>query len=305
MKKVRVERFGSSLKDFLSMVTVAPAAKKTQRVREGYNPYHVPAGSPGGGQFTSGDGGGAGSEGVKTDAAARDRYVKEVSKYVDDPHVVQQLADAQAKADAIPRTDTINTPERLALREDVAQNTYGNGARNKDSEAWFVTGLPASGKNAAISNPLMEKNGAMLIDSDEIKSQLPEYAGGIGAAAVHEEATMIQTAVLERAVNAGDNIVMPRVGKSYAGMENDITMLQKAGYSVHLVYVDVPDKMAIQRAVARFQKTGRLVSVEYIHSVNGHPRNTFNKLRAAGIGDSFSAYDNSGPKGSTPKRILL
>ncbi len=221
---------------------------------------------------------------------------------VKDPVVRQKMIDAQAASDAVPRTDTINTPERLALREAVVDTLYGRGALIKGKEAWIVTGAPASGKSGAVSDPLVREKGALLVDADEAKAQLPEFAGGIGAGAVHvESAEIITPALLERAISNGDNIVMPRVGRTYDSLARDVAALKEAGYKVHLSYVHVPDEIAVQRATTRFLQTGRLVSVSYVASVDGHPKNTFDRARKNGIADTYEMYDNSGPIGTTKK----
>jgi predicted ABC-type ATPase len=190
----------------------------------------------------------------------------------------------------------------MALRERVATDIYGDGALNKDRQAWIVTGQPASGKNTAVADPLVSEHGAMMIDNDEMKQALPEYGTGLGAAAVHEEASsIIGPEVLARAVENGDNIVMPRVGKDYDGLADDVRLLKAAGYKVNMVYVHVDEDVALQRATRRFQRTGRLVPMSYIRSVDGHPARTFERMKSSGLADSYSKYDNNGGKGQARK----
>lgn len=189
---------------FKEQVMAAMAKLRTLRK---FNPNHEPGGSETGGQFTSGDeggGGGGSAGGVKGGAPkSENSYIDDVRRYVDDPETVEALAQAHAEADAIPRTNTINTPERMALRQSVIEESYGSGASVKEREAWLVSGLPASGKNVAVSDPLAAEHGALIIDNDLMKQKLPEYGNGIGAAAVHEEASgIIQPAVIARAVAA-------------------------------------------------------------------------------------------------------
>ena len=213
-----------------------------------------------------------------------------------------RVLEAKARAAALPETYLDSSPGREQMRVDIANEVYGSGARVKGGEAWIVTGMPASGKNKAVAEPLMREHGAMLIDSDEIKAKIPEFQGGIGAAAVHEESSsIIQPAIIRQAIANRDNIVMPRVGKSYEGLATDLNLLKSNGYRTHLAYVHVPDQIAMKRAVDRFLRTGRLVSLSYIQSVDSHPKNTFERAKKDGLADSYSFYDNSGALGHVRK----
>jgi hypothetical protein len=47
-------------------------------------------------------------------------------------------------------------------------------------------------------------NGWLEVDGDLAKEKIPEYMGGVGANAVHEEASGISNRVLERAIANGE-----------------------------------------------------------------------------------------------------
>lgn len=58
----------------------------------------------------------------------------------------------------------------------------------KNKELTIVLGPPAAGKST-IANELAVANRSAILDSDEIKKALPEYEGGVGASAVHQESS--------------------------------------------------------------------------------------------------------------------
>ena len=208
---------------------------------------------------------------------------------------------AQEYLDKFGTTDRINTPERQALRRKIADDLYGNGAAKKEGKVWLVLGVPASGKST-ISDPLVEREGAVLIDSDEAKKILPEFSNGLLASAVHEESSEIATNVMERAIINRDNIVWPLVGKTRSSIEEKIRKFKNAGYGVNLVYVDLPIEKAIERTKARFRETGRLVSPHYLESVGLKPRENYDKIKAEEGVDSYEAWDNDVAFGEVPLR---
>ena len=159
-------------------------------------------------------------------------------------------------------------------------------------QAVIVLGPPASGKSS-ISNPIARKLDATIIDSDEAKKLLPEYEGGIGANAVHQESKRITEMVQEIAVAKQDNLVIPTVGDDIAKIRKKIDELKDAGYEVDLVDVKVPKDVANARMLARFANTGRIIPSSYIAEVGDNPTKTFDILRQENYADGFTRIDNS------------
>ena len=208
---------------------------------------------------------------------------------------------AQEYLDTFGTTDQINTPARQQLRKQIADKLYGNGAKKKEGKVWLVLGVPASGKST-ISDPIMEREGALLIDSDEAKKMLPEFSNGLLAGAVHEESSDIATNVMERAITNYDNIVWPLVGKTRSSIDEKVQKFKEAGYEVNLVYVDLPIEKAIERTKARFRHTGRLVPPRYLQSVGLKPRENYDKIKTEEGVDSYEAWNNDVARGELPVR---
>lgn len=213
------------------------------------------------------------------------------------------IVEARARAQAIPETHTIDTPERHELRANIANKLYGEGAAKKNGRADIVIGLPAAGKSEKMARPLAETHGSLIVDSDAAKEHLPEYQNGIGASATHKESDKIAISILGKAVANKDNVVLPLVGKNVDKIQNTIDALKEAGYDVHLHHNDVPVEASKARAVSRFHETGRFVDPEYIHDVGLQPSETYDTLQGyAGLNGS-SKISNDVPKGQRPVLI--
>jgi hypothetical protein len=209
---------------------------------------------------------------------------------------------AQEYLDTFGTTDQINTPARQQLRKQIADKLYGNGAKKKEGKVWLVLGVPASGKST-FSDPLVEREGALLIDSDEAKKLLPEFSNGLLAGAVHEESANIAETVFSRAMTNYDNMVLPLVGKTMPKLQEKIDKLKEVGYEVNLIYVDLPVEKAIERTKARFRHTGRLVPPNYLRKVGLKPKENYDKLKVTKEVDSYEAWDSDVARGSHPRLI--
>lgn len=215
-----------------------------------------------------------------------------------------EIIEARAKLNEIPATDVINTPARQSLRTEIAEKLYGQGAVNKNKRADIVIGPPAAGKSSAIVKPVAQENGSLVIDSDMAKEMLPEFQKGIGAGAVHKESDhIILEQVLPRAVENGDNIVLPLVGKNTKKIKELKDELIQQGYSVHLHLNELSPDKAAQRAVTRYMETGRFVDPKYVMEIGWSPSKTYDILKSEGGFGSYAKWSNDVPKGQSPKLI--
>lgn len=232
------------------------------------------------------------------------------------------VVDAIERAKAIPEThlaEGYGSDEWIASRE---FNIDGQTVRGYDAaverhyehagkfagqteivqgrRAVIVLGPPASGKSA-ISDPLARARGARVIDSDEVKKTLPEYGDGTGAHAVHEESSDITTLVLQRALENGDNIVIPKVGDNASKIDRLATVFENMGYKVDLIVMNVSPDEAYRRNISRFIGTGRLVPPAYVRSVGLKPVETLNTLKTRF--ERYAEIDNNGEIGAA-KAVL-
>ena len=122
------------------------------------------------------------------------------------------------------------------------------GNRKRERKAYVILGPPGAGKSTAVVNRIMDEHGALVIDSKLAAERLPEFDGGINAAGVHMEASDIADAVLKRAMENGDNVVVPRVGSETGYVQELLDKLEVAGYTVDLYLVDL-DPTSFQQSL--------------------------------------------------------
>ncbi len=162
----------------------------------------------------------------------------------------------------------------------------------------IILGPPAAGKST-ITNEIAWARKAAILDSDEIKKALPEFEGGVGATAVHEESSETAQALQDQLIQRGTNIVLPKVGEDLASIERVIALFRKQGYQVEIVNMAVSPEIARRRMFARFVATGRLILPEYIDHVGVRPTVTYRALKEKGAADGYAEIDNNGRFGQT------
>lgn len=191
---------------------------------------------------------------------------------------------------------------RGQFREDIANVLYGDGAPVKERQAYLIIGPTAAGKST-IADPMVERFGALLVDSDEAKALLPEFEGGRVANQVHEESSdIIDYRLMKMAVESGSNIVLPMIGKRAEKLRILRQQLADQGYTVHLVLNDLDAAEATRRAINRFHETGRFIDPHYIYNlVADKPREVFNAVKTEF--DSHEWRVNDTPFGEPPRLV--
>lgn len=169
----------------------------------------------------------------------------------------------------------------------------------RQKKAVIVLGAPAAGKST-LANPIAVKYGAAIVDSDEVKKVMPEFAAGVGANAVHEESSAIGKSILNAQIAMGNNIVLPKVGDNLKSIQKSIQNFKDAGYDVTVMNMKVSPEEAMKRMFSRFAKTGRLINVKYASGILDNPSQTYISIREKGDADGFIEIDNNGPFGEEP-----
>lgn len=193
----------------------------------------------------------------------------------------------------VANTSELSTPERDAMRREIIDDLYGKGAAAKERKVFLITGPPGSGKSTLVKNRGYIDQGAIEIDSDMAKEQLPEFNAGRGANLVHEESAKIADAVLEKAMANGDNIVHPIVGKSPESLRKKIKEFTDRGYTVQVDNLFLEPERSMESVVSRFHRNGRFVPPEYAEAVDGHPLATHDAVAKEMEGDpnvNFNKY---------------
>ena len=187
------------------------------------------------------------------------------------------------------------TMERLDSDENIKLKSGGalpkSGAKHK-SQAFLITGLPASGKSS-ISVEVAEKGGAVILDSDFAKRKLPEYKYyEFGGTVVHEESDSLIfgynasdkptdfECLLEKCAKLHQNICIPKIGYDSESLLQLCKGLKRYNYEIHFILVSLDRKLATIRAIIRYLKTKRYIPLGLIFDGYGNdPDIAYYKLR--------------------------
>lgn len=212
-------------------------------------------------------------------------------------------------------TYLLEDDERIRLREEIISKrlTEGsfshldkngkevyNGVVRKDKRIDIVIGLPASGKSSAIVNPLSEYYKSVVIDSDIIKTMIPEFNGGWGASLVHEESSKLNSQLLEESMISGKNIVLPVVGAKVKSVENYISIAKKMGYSVNVHLNELSNAKATGRMLLRYFNTGRFINPTFTAGYGDKPTEVYEQIKQRGDIDGYSRWSNDVAKDKRP-----
>ena len=239
------------------------------------------------------------------DTTKIDPWAMSIEELLEHPMILQ----AEAQSLSLPQTDPAD-PARFAIQEEARATVealrYGGHEVLSERKVWLVLGLPASGKSTLVEGPkgLAATNGAVVIDADDTKLQLPEFAKGIGANAVHLESKKISTKMQEQARDEGHNIIESMLGADYDKLLAKIDDYQSQGYTVSVKLVDVPVEETLRRSVARYQSTGRYVPLGHtLHGVGYRPAENYVQLLKEGVTHDNEAYSSEVPEGDPLRRI--
>ena len=170
------------------------------------------------------------------------------------------------------QTSLDNTEERLKFRKALVARYLdeGNKAPKSNPPVLYLMGGGGAAGKGTVKNTLVKMGrlntaGAVMVDPDDIKEQLPEYGklvqmkDGRAAAVVHEESSLLAKEIVKRAYENKFNILMDvTLGDPAKGLEQ-IKIAKDNGYKVVLIGVTVDPALAMDRAIERAERSGRWV----------------------------------------------
>lgn len=195
--------------------------------------------------------------------------------------------------------------ERGSVNIDIAGKYEYNGIVDKGHRLDIVIGLPASGKSSAVVDDISQEFHSLVIDNDEIKKEIPEYANGWGANSVHKESQLIERYVISKALERGYNIVCPKVGGNVDKIIEIINEAKEHAYNISVHYVELSVNKAIGRMIERYVNTGRYISPaimeKYVNKIEGNKiSNTYEYIKNNNIVNGYSKWNNDVGRGEKP-----
>lgn len=207
------------------------------------------------------------------------------------------------------RPTSLDAPERtqykLNAAEKIYSTLYGLDTPIQNKQAFIVFGLPASGKTTTVVEPLKKDFKALVFDGDRSREILPEYKEQQVNPHFKTELKEVEEIAIEKAIENGDNFIHNIVyrEKNCKPLENYLTKLKNAGYSVCLVLADISPQKAAVRAKKRFEDTGRFIDPYEILSMGNKYRELYLRLKKKGIFDRYIRYSTDVPLGQDAKKL--
>ena len=177
--------------------------------------------------------------------------------------------------------------------------------------AVLIGGGAGSGKSTVISSivkPFMDSTGLKFanMDCDELKPLLPEFPMFLqenpksAYSRVHRESSDLCGECLDVLMKQSKCFMFSGIMGDAQRTKGMIDKLNKLGYEVHLVCIDVPIDLAISRA----SKRDRFMSDSIITTSHRKFASAFNQLFNYPGVSSCELYDNSQPPGQPPTLIM-
>lgn len=167
-------------------------------------------------------------------------------------------------------------------RRIVAQaSAAGRCVHGQAPIALFSAGPPGAGKTTWLRQhaPGLLERLSLRIEPDVLRTELPEYKGW-NAVATQAETGDLVTALLRSIgqpcrVNVLYDATMSRPDR-YLQL---IPRLRQLGYRIHIVEITVPEALSQQRALDRYQSSGRYLPAAVIHEDYRKVPSTVARLR--------------------------
>lgn len=163
------------------------------------------------------------------------------------------------------------TPERLKLHKEIIDE-FKDGLfciENDEPIAILMGGSPASGKSTFLKKyaPYLLSDELLKIDADEVRAKLPEYEGWNASQTHSETKDIVQTLLSDRVIGVPckTDLIYDGTMTSVKKYISLINLLKKLGYKIFVVFIDkVPKDLIVDRALKRYQSSGRFVPLEVI-----------------------------------------
>ena len=209
----------------------------------------------------------------------------------------------------------VYSEKRKVLHKSIIKK-YVEGNKSHSNTVYMLGGAPANGKSTLVDSGLLKHPaGSLVIDADNVKGMIPEYASmvasgdgalvGPAARFVHEESSMLGKAIQKEAFAKDLSVVIDGVNDgSFEKVKGNVAKIKAmtGGKRIRADYVTLDANLSMKLAKARAAKTGRLVPEEVILSGNKGVADIVPKLIEHSTFDELYLWDTN--INGTPRLIL-
>jgi len=224
------------------------------------------------------------------------------------------VGTAQVKDSLAVHTDESGqlSQARREIHARIIESHFDGKTPVSNPVATVMGGGPAAGKST-ILNPAMggtvklDKN-SIVINADDIKFMLPEWADGqrrkdMGMAAyLHEESAVIAKAIQDKASRGRYNSVLDGTGNGeLEKLRGKVNRMKDAGQKVVAHYVTVSTQEALNRNKERAKKEGRIVPEAEVKALHRGVSKILGQAIKEGLFDEVTVWDTE--QGGPPVKI--
>lgn len=164
----------------------------------------------------------------------------------------------------------------------------------KPAIAIFTAGLPGAGKSVFIKKHLKHFDNYVIVDADSIREKLPEYKGW-NAFNTQSEANDIVIKILAKIGKPCNVDIIYDSSMTNPQRYIDLSKhLKELGYNVFIIYARIPTQVAKERALSRYQKSGRYVSKNFIEFASKNMEPSFEQVKP--VVDGYLILDGKNGK---------
>lgn len=191
------------------------------------------------------------------------------------------------------RVDSEYKEERQVLHRLIIQKKTSDALSSSPASAVLTAGGSGSGKSYYVNKLFLSSTDEnyVVIDSDNIKEELPEYVEEVekanldAADIVHDESGYIATSLLDYCLANQYSFIYDGTMSNLRKYENLISKIRKHHYTISSLYVDIDVEVALERSKNRAKKTGRAVPEKVVRETNINSAKNFFYL--------FSKFDEA------------
>jgi len=201
------------------------------------------------------------------------------------------------------------TPEREALHTLIKEYFTVGTTSVREPESYLMGGGSGAGKSTLRYSGKMQSvpNNMVDVNCDDIKGLLPEFMDSVEkkdptlATFVHGESVYLARELTRESVSQDKNILLDATGNT--GLSNIRKTIERVGNGgtrpVYANYVSCSTELALERNLARFDRTGRMIPPTYVANVHSHVSQLLPIVAAEGLFDTLNVWDTDNQTGDS------